>query len=308
VPVRDFFVQRALGFGYGITVEAPSASLIMEATAQGQVLMFGGGKESRLLLGLIREAGVEPEVVTAMPLRATDLPSALISESVHGALVDRLMPGLMRLGTDVFYGGSLGGAHRVTPWQQAYDLGSAENLAGLSKLLRTMGAGSQVHAPLAVLPANLIQRLLHDRHAELFAGQMSTREGARNFKGLSVALLKMLHDLHWRDRFDEAALPRLVERWVQQQTDAPDDHGYRDNNLTFDLEMRAVVWRLRDRDELRVVRDRIPDHWAAAWIDYVHDYVDTTGRSDPGFMRVFRESAPLVSQADPGLQLRRVEV
>ncbi|MEA2025279.1 MAG: hypothetical protein U9O18_01175, partial [Chloroflexota bacterium] len=105
--VRRFFIRRAADFGIDITVQAPAAPLRLDRPTRGHVLAFGGGKESRLILGLLRESEVEPEVVTSMPVRATDIQGALVTESVHGAIADRLMPGLMRLPRHFYCGGGL---------------------------------------------------------------------------------------------------------------------------------------------------------------------------------------------------------
>jgi len=208
--VRRFFIRRAADFGIDITVEAPTAPLRLDRPTRGHVLAFGGGKDSRLILGLLHESGVEPEVITSMPARASDIPAALVTKSVHGAIADRLMPGLMRLPRHFYYGGGLGEVQLRTPWQQHYDIASRTGRDQLAGLLATLGAEIEVHAPTVVLPANLAQRILYERYPELFAGQQSTRPEAQSNKNLHVALIRMLHGLPLQDGMDAALFGRLL--------------------------------------------------------------------------------------------------
>ena len=303
--VRRFFIRRAADFGIDITVEAPTAPLRLDRPTRGHVLAFGGGKDSRLILGLLHESGVEPEVITSMPARASDIPAALVTKSVHGAIADRLMPGLMRLPRHFYYGGGLGEVQLRTPWQQHYDIASRTGRDQLAGLLATLGAEIEVHAPTVVLPANLAQRILYERYPELFAGQQSTRPEAQSNKNLHVALIRMLHGLPLQDGMDAALFGRLLQGFVAGQLADPPEFGYRGSYETPAREMRAIIWRLRDREDLATIRDTIRPDWDAHWIDYVHDYVDTG--MDPAMVDLFARHAPLVSKADPGLAIRRIQ-
>ncbi|MEA2025790.1 MAG: hypothetical protein U9O18_03785 [Chloroflexota bacterium] len=191
------------------------------------------------------------------------------------------------------------------PWQQHYDYASRTGRDQLSGLLATLGMEVEIHAPTVVLPANLTQRILCEHYPELFAGQRSTRPGAQSNKNLHVALIRMLHGLPLQDDVDAALFGRLLQGFVAGQLADPPDFGYRGSYETPAREMRAIIWRLRDREDLAAIRGAIRADWDADWIDYVHDYVDTD--TDPAMVDLFARHAPLVSKADPGLAIRRIE-
>ena len=246
--VRDFFIARAASFGFAVTVEADTADLRFDGTASGDVLAFGGGKDSRLLLGLLREFGIEPTVITAKGAYATDLPDALVTESLHGALADRIMPSFMAMGRHFYFGATIGDIHVRTPWQQHYDLASPGPLDEMSKLLGELGSDTQIIAPLTPLPYNIIQRMLHDRYPELYGGQVSTRPGSRAEKSLHIALLKLTNGYSFEDQCSEPDFVMMLERFVRKQTNHPDDFDYRDARITVNHEMRAIIWRNRENE------------------------------------------------------------
>jgi len=303
--VRDFFIRRARDLGYQVSVEAPTAQLAVDRDTQGHVLAFGGGKESRLILGMLREQRIDPTVVTSMPGRARDIPGVLHTESLSGAIANRLMPALMLLGRHAYYGAGLGEAHLRTPWQQHYDLASRRGRDQLSGLLAAVGVATEIHAPTVVLPANITQRILHDRYPQLYAGQISTRPDAASDKNLHVALIKLLHGLEWQDRMEEPLFRRLLEDFVDRQLVDPPDFGFRDAYQAPAREMRAIAWRLRTHEALATVRERIPPDWDDDWIDDVHDYVDPG--LDPAFLAMFTQHARTVELADPDAPIQRIE-
>ncbi|HUF70204.1 MAG TPA: hypothetical protein VMM79_16270 [Longimicrobiales bacterium] len=128
--MRDFFVRRGADFGLEISVQSDSAEPSFDHSTDGHVLAFGGGKDSRLLLGALRELGRRPLPVTAGAAYAADIPESRITESISGVLTDRVMPALMSLGREFYFGSGFGDTHRVTPWHQYFDWASASALAG----------------------------------------------------------------------------------------------------------------------------------------------------------------------------------
>ena len=309
--VSGFFVRRAAHLGIEIKVEADATEVRFEEPTSGHVQAFGGGKESRLLLGLLRELGLEPTVMSSQASRASDVPGALTSKAIgsgaaEGELVDRIMPSLMQGGRHLYYGAGLGEANLETPWHQHYDMASPARIAELAALLTDLGAPTEMHVPAVVLPSNLIQRMLHDRYPDLFAGQVSTGMGAHSYKNLHVSLIKMLHGIPTDSHMEPDLFRRLLERFVRRQLADPPDFGYRKHRETPSLEMRAIIWRLRQQPAFATVRDRVPASWDAAWIDYVHVYANPS--LDPAYVGIYRQHAPTVDEADPGVSIRRVRV
>ncbi|MDW3213693.1 MAG: hypothetical protein R8G01_06850 [Ilumatobacteraceae bacterium] len=297
--VADFYVRRAAQFGIDIDVRARSIDLELSTGGDEAVLAFGGGKDSRLLLGLARELGSEPRLVTAGASPA-DLPMALVTHSIprpEGMLADRIMPSLMHVPRHLYFGGGLGEAHRETPWQQYYDMASPRALAEWSAMFRELGATIHMHAPCSVLPYNITQRILCERYPELASGQASVRPGARSDKNLHVALLKREHGIAHDDHCDEELLETLLVRFVAAQEANPSDFGYRNARETISREMRAIIWRHRDEPAFGAVRGRVPPEWDADWIDYVHDYVSPD--LDPAYFEIYRQYAAPIDEA-PG--------
>jgi len=152
--VRDFYIRRAADFGIEVEVEAKTTESRFDTETSGDVLAFGGGKDSRLLLGLLNELGRDPVVFTAKSDRASDIDDIRVTESVNGALVDRLMPSLMALPRTFWWGGTIGDVHHEVPWQQIYDMASPGPLGDWSDLFAALGADIKIQAPLTVLPYN----------------------------------------------------------------------------------------------------------------------------------------------------------
>jgi hypothetical protein len=278
----------------------------LTGSASGDVLAFGGGKDSRLMLGLLREMGLDPTIITAKGANAVDLPEAQVTESIHGALADRIMPSFMAMGRRFWFGATIGDVHRETPWHQHYDLAAPEPLAALSTLLRSLGSDTEMLVPLTMVPYNIIQRILHDRYPDLYLHQVSTRPGAHNEKSLHIALIKLANGYSFEDQCSESVFVQMLERFVSRQTHDPTGFGYRNRRMTVNLEMRAIIWRHRDDDRFVAVRDRIPSDWEAAWIDYLHPYA--AQQQDPAFMRTYHQYAPTVDEADAGVPMWRIPI
>jgi hypothetical protein len=306
--VRDFYVRRAADFGIEITIDAATSDGRLDRPTDGTVLAFGGGKESRLLLGILREVGLGPRPVASGAANATDIPEALVTEalSANDALADRVMPSLMALGRHLHVGLGLGTVHLETPWQQYYDLGSAHALAALSELLATLGIDTHVHAVASVLPYNITQRILHDRYPDLYAGQVSVPTEDRSEKNLHVALLKVIHGIPFTAHCSEPLFGDLLRRFVRRQTSDPTSFGFRNHRETVRREMRAIVWRMRDDPLFAPVRDAIPPDWEGPWIDFIHTYVWPS--LDPALLGIYRQYAPTVEEAPDGTPIRRVRV
>lgn len=304
--VRAFYVRRARDFGIEIEVEADTTDRRFDCATEGHVLAFGGGKDSRLLLGLLREAGYEPRPVTAGPRNAPDLDDVLCVEPLHGALADRVMPALMSGGRHFYFGSGLGEVHRRIPWQQYYDWASPAALAEFSTLLRSLGVEMDAHAPAAVLPYNLIQRMLCERYPRLYAHQRSVERNEATEKNLHVSLCELHHGIAFDHHCDAALFRSLLRRFVDQQLGNPRPFGYREHRETIHREMRAIVFRHRAEAPFAEVRDRIPPDWDGAWIDYVHDYVAPATAA--AWRWVYADYAPSVGAESAGVSLWRVAV
>lgn len=304
--VRDFYVRRAANFGLDVTVEADTVEPTYDLPTAGHVLAFGGGKDSRLLLGVLRELGVEPRIVSTWAENVTDLAEAHVTEPVSGVLADRVMPALMAGGRHFYFGSGLGEVHLETPWQQYYDWGSPAALAEFSRFLASLGVGMHAHAPAAALPYNLIQRILFERYPELCAHQRSVVPDEPSDKNLHVSLCELRHGIPFHRHCSEGLFRELVARFVQSQTTRPADFGYRNHRAVISREMRAIVFRMRDHALLAHVRHAVPAEWEGTWIDYLHTYVAPD--TPPEVLRIYRRYAGPVDAAPPGASIWRVPV
>ncbi len=304
--VRAFYVRRARDFGIAIDVQADTTDRSCDCPTEGHVVAFGGGKDSRLIYGVLREAGHQPRPVTAGAANAPDLDDVRCVETLHGALANRVMPALMSGGRHFYFGSGLGEVHRRVPWQQYYDWASPVALAEFSGLLRALGVEMHAHAPAAVLPYNLIQRILFERYPTLYAHQRSVERNEATEKNLHVALCELHHGIAFDRHCDAALFRSLVARFVEEQCTNPRPFGYREHRETIHREMRAIIFRHRAETPFAGVRHRIPPEWEGAWIDYVHDYV-APATSDE-FRRIYAAYAPSVGAAPPGVSLWRVAV
>lgn len=304
--VRAFYVRRARDFGIEIEVQADTTDRRFDGVTEGHVLAFGGGKDSRLLLGLLREAGYTPRSVTAGQRHALDLDDVRCVEPLHGALADRVMPALMAGGRHFYFGSGLGEVHRRVPWQQYYDWASPAALAELSALLRALGVEMDAHAPAAVLPYNLIQRMLFERYPRLYAHQRSVEPNEATEKNLHVSLCELHHGIAFGHHCDAALFRGLLTRFVEEQLGNPRPFGYREHRETIHREMRAIVFRHRAEAPFAEVRDRIPLEWDGTWIDYVHDYVAPGTAAE--FRPIYADYAPSVGAAPEGVSIWRVAV
>jgi hypothetical protein len=304
--VREFYVRRAHHLGLEVTVEARHDEATFDGTTGDRVLAFGGGKESRAILGMLRETGHDPLVVSSWARNAPDLPDAFVSDPIDGGLVDRLMPALMRRGSELYIGGTVGGSHRVTPWHRYYDWSAPAPLQETAGLLAALGLPMRLHAPLAVAPPNVGQWMLHDRYPELFRHQYSTRDGGPSEKNLHVALCRIHHAIPYQQHCPPALFERLLERFVARELRSPDAFGTRREREVISREMRAIIHRHRDEPPFAGVRDRLPDDWAGDWIDYLHPYVEPD--PEPALTDLLLRYARPIDEASPDARLWRVPV
>ena len=304
--VAEFYVRRAASFGLEIEVRAPMVDVELEPAEGGRVLAFGGGKDSRMVLGVTRELGIEPRLMTAAESSPPDLPDAFVTHSIpgpEGVLANRIMPTLMQVPRHLYLGLGLGEAHLESPWQQYYDMASPKALAEWSGLFRQLGGDIEIHSPVSVLPYNITQRILCERYPELATAQASVRPGARTEKNLHVCLAKHEHGIDFSGHCTPQLFEVLLTEFVEAQIARPEFFGYRNHRGTFQREMRAIIWRHRSEPSFSAVRDLVPPEWDADWIDYVHEYVAPD--LEDGFVEIYREYAKPVPE---GSAVRRIRI
>ncbi len=307
--VREFFIRRAADFGISITIEGPAADIRLDRPTQGDVIAFGGGKESRLILGLLRELGSDPIVFASGADMAADIPEARITEPVNGlpgVLADRVMPTYMTLGRRQFHGAGFGDVHRVGPWHQHYDVSAPAAVAQTSRLFTRLGADVELVVPVSVLPFNQVQRILFERYPELYAGQVSIETESRSEKNLHVSLLKLAHGIPFEDHCSEPLFRRLLQKFVRRSNNSNLGWGYRRHRELVRREMRAITRRHRDEPLFETVRDAVPDDWDEPWIDYVHAYAHPT--LDPAFLAIYGEHAPILHEVTPDAPVPPVRI
>ena len=297
--VAAYYVRRARDFGYAIEIDGALSTASYEIQTTGDVLAFGGGKDSRLLLGVLRDAGIDPKLVVAGEGFSDDLPAAFKVRPINGAMPDRLIPGLMRFPSRFYIGSGLGEVHRTFPWQQYYDVSSPVALEEFGLLLGRLGADLRFIPGVCVLPYNLAQHILFQRYPDLFRHQVSTRADQLSDKNLHVSLLKAYHGIDFSSHLSREAFVLLAKRFIEGQTKdvAGGVHGFRGHREVINREMRSILCYLRDQSR---VQFDVPEHWEVErWIDYVHPY------AFPGvpvrFLEIFREYADLMTVQESGL-------
>ncbi len=304
--VRDFFVHRAREMGTELSVTAATTHATFDDRGSDRhVLAFGGGKDSRMLLGALRELGLDPLIVTTGAENVPDLPEASVTKAVDGVLADRLMPALMLRGRHMYVGGGLGEAHRQDPWQQYYDVCSPVPMAAMSRMLASVGLGTQLHVPTALLPYNVTQDILFQRYPELYRHQLSVPDGKHSEKNLHVSLCRYHHAIALEPQCTDELFVALLGEFLARQTEQPQPFGTRGHREGFHREMRAIIHRHRDEQLFATVRDRVPDHWAGDWIDYIHTYVDPEPYP-PGFLDICSHYARPIEEAPADARLWRI--
>lgn len=300
--VVDFFARRARRFGLELQVNGPCYERAYDIPTRGEALLFGGGKDSRLLLGCLREVGIAPRVVSAEGGQyASDIADALTFETLDHSMANRIVPALMLLPSRVWYGSGLGEVHFHQPWQQYFDIAAPPALLETSTMLKSLGLDITIEAPQNVLPYNLTQMMLARRYPALFAGQVSVVPHKASDKNLHVTLLKLYHGISADDHCGAELFATMLTKFVQQSAD-PDriQFGYRANREIIEREMRAIISRLHNRGELQVpLAVDLPETWQAPWIDFIHAYIHPG--LDNSFMNIYSEYADIWPRGAPGL-------
>jgi hypothetical protein len=304
--VRDFYVQRAQDLGVEVAIEAKPSGACFDGVTSGDILAFGGGKESRVLLGLLREVGRDPVIVSSWAENVPDLPEALVSEPSGAALTDRIMPALMQRGARLYLGGTTGGAQRTTPWHRYFDVSSPVAMREMSAMLASVGLPTTLRVPLSIAPPNIGQWVLHDRYPELFRHQRSTRDNQRTEKNLHVALCRYHRGIPLQQQCPPELFAWLLDRFVTRELARPDAFGARGEREVISREMRAIIHRHRAEPAFAQVRDRVPDAWAGDWIDMLHTYVDPD--ADPALLDILRRYAPPIDEAPEDARLWRIPI
>lgn len=286
-----FFEQRARDFGIGIDVVSPTTVQTFDVQTKGSCVLFGGGKDSRLLLGTLRELGDSPAVVSGAGAHyARDIEGALSFDLLNIAMPNRIVPAFMLGFKDVYHGSGLGEVHIAKPWwQQYYDISAPAPVAATNRLLQSLGVDVTVHVPQCILPYNLVQLILARRYPDLYRGQISVEPEERSEKNLHIALLKRYHGLPHGDQCSDALLQGLARRFVAEQTRAPTGFGFHGNREIIQREMRAILLRLHQRGDPALADLAPPPAWEAPWIDSIHSYCHPD--VNPNLLSLYREYA-----------------
>ena len=107
--VAAFFVDRASHLGIQLEVDGREAGHAAERIpGDGVALAFGGGKDSRLLLGLLTEFGELPSPFQSGFPIGFDIADLFVTEPVSLGLADHVMPALMCAGEAFYFGSGIG--------------------------------------------------------------------------------------------------------------------------------------------------------------------------------------------------------
>jgi hypothetical protein len=300
--IARFFEARATAFGLRMQVDGPEFERSYDVRTQGEMLLFGGGKDSRLLLGALREIGRDPGIISARGGEyARDLPEALCFEPLNFSMPNRIVPALMLCPRIVYQGCGLGEVHHHSPWQQHFDISAPEALRATSELLQSLGFDITLTGPQGVLPYNVTQNILLRRYPALAAGQISVTPHKASDKNLQVTLLKRYHGFGAEDHCSAALFDQMLAPFVQKALDlSVPPFGHQANREMVEREMRAIIWRLYGRGELDLPAPLAPQaDWDAAWIEYIHAYRDPAVCTDLlGIYRQYADIWPVARAAE----------
>jgi hypothetical protein len=294
-PVSDIvatsFETRGRQFGFELEVIAERSAMSFQSLSSGDIILMGGGKDSRMLLGTLREIGLSPKTVSANSKSLLKgIENVRTIETIGNRLTSRIMPALMELPGRIFHGSGLGEAHWCQPWHRYYYFGSPLALNELNELLASLGAHTEFRAPQSVLPYNITQKILADRYPDLYEGQYSVKIGAETEKNLHISLIKALHEIDYRSHCSDRLFTQLLRRFTKTNLLFPERaFGERDNREIIVREMRSCARSLYERGLLSNVKFHIPNHWHEPWIDKVHTYVDPN--LSPDLLGIYTEYA-----------------
>jgi hypothetical protein len=290
--VKNFFIKRAFDNGIHLTVEADLYSETFHKKADGNALSFGGGKDSRLAYGVLRELDKTPQLYTTINAGAKDYEEFHINKSIALGedITTRLIPAYMSNFKNIYYGGSLTGLVYRKPWQKYYSQGAYEATLEFSNLFKSLGIEKCFRSPTNVLPSNLIQYILHNRYPSLYKNQYSMRPGRKNSKNLQLSLCKIYHEIDFSEHLNNELFKSLLSEFVENQNNNP-YFGLRGHREIVVKEMRAIIYRMQNHPLFKEVRDIIPRSWDADWIDKVHPYLQPN--IDEAILDIFKEYAPV---------------
>jgi len=290
---KKFFERRASNFGIDVTIKGDLYENIFDSASESKsfVLPFSGGKDSSLVLGMLNELNKDPKLFMTVNSSASENPNYDLNKtkSMGEDLVSRLMPAIMSQESKVYFCGSMGEAYYYTPWAACYDVTAPQPLNDLADLISQYGNHKEFVSSLSVLPSNLIQKILFERYPDLFKAQFSVPEFKANKKNLHVSLCKIYHGIDFSDHCTDELFRKLLSSYVSKQLENPDEHGFRNNNMPFNQEMRSIIYRMKNHLLFSDVKNKIPSSWDKEWIDYIHSYVNPN--LDETFMKIFKEHA-----------------
>jgi len=296
--VKDFYFKRAKNFGIEIEITGPEHEAVFEGTTKGVAVAFGGGKESRLIWGILDELGLEPRLYSSLSLQETnyaaDTPANISKPIGDFSLANRVMPTLMSQSSKAYIGMGISECERTNPWHQYYDF-SNRALTEFSDLLFSLGLNTKCLSPMAVVPYNIIQRILTERYPKKYAGQMSVSPGSRNVKNLQISLCKLYHSIDFSSHCDTRLFRSLLSGFVHAQLRNPEDFGPRNGRRFAVMEMRSLTYHLREHELLTDVKALIPDEWKGEWIDNIHLYV--APNTEPGFVEIYSQYAKSIQKS-----------
>jgi hypothetical protein len=298
--VVRYYRRQSAHMSLPFIVTSPLTDVRFQGPAQGMHLAMGGGKDSRLLWGMLREIGETPSMnhsILRGASAAADIGGVRMSRGVRGTLMDRIVPGLMLRPSMFYMGHAIGETHHSEPWHDAYDLGGWPAQKAFGRMLASLGAQVNVRTPIAVLPYNLSQKMLVDRYPDLAKHQCSTQAHSISEKNLHISLCKRYHGIRHDSHCSRELFGQLLAKFVTGQQIEPECFGSREWRRVVHHEMRAMIKALLDRGDADVERvsKHIQDRWAARWIDYIHPYMcpDIDGR----LLNLMRQHADVVESA-----------
>ncbi|MCP5418094.1 MAG: hypothetical protein H6965_13455 [Chromatiaceae bacterium] len=273
--VRNFYTERAGDYGLNLTVEGKTFDRVYDVTTNGNAMAFGGGKDSRLVYGVLKEIGCEPVLYNANP-GSDEVPDLNVKrvKTLQYGITNRIMPAFMSLSRNIFLGNGLGEAHLYHPWQEYYEWAGTEPMKKFSAMMSTLGIEMEVFSPVAVLPYNVIQKILFERYPELYRYQYSVSPEDESEKNLHVALLEIYHGIDFSKHCSEALFRKLLKGFVDEQAANPESYGYRRLREVIRNEMRSIIYKMKDHRLFAEVKGSVPDSWNGDWIDYIHTYIN----------------------------------
>ena len=295
----QFFIKRAFNLGIAITIDCDTYEKKETFDTYGYALSLGGGKESRLALGVFRELKKHLEVFSAGAEHASDIEDVKIHKTFSGRNTDRIFPAIMSGCSCHLYGGDVSGLNRVNPWHRYYDLEGPEPRREMSRFFRDVGMNTVFQSPGCVLPSNLIQKILNSRYPELAKHQKSVRANEKTEKNLHVSLIKMYHGIDFRSHCSENLFIKLLNGFVKHHIDYSEDFGIRQDREWLNREMRSIIYRLKSNTLFSGVRQCIPNEWDTDWIDYIHSYVDPEFPEE--ILSIYRKYAPEITDINSDL-------